>query len=94
MKQEALDDFFRRFRDGVLKLAALKELEIMSPENIVELKQKSDGIDVFVRNKEKLLLNTNEKVDLSGLLKSNKPNDEICRELKKIAENEIRNIIE
>lgn len=32
MKPEDLDEFFRRFREGIIKLAALKELENQNPE--------------------------------------------------------------
>jgi hypothetical protein len=34
MKSEDLDDFFRRFKEAILKLAALKELEMMGPEKV------------------------------------------------------------
>ena len=34
MKPEDLDEFFRRFREGIVKLAALKELENQNPEQL------------------------------------------------------------
>jgi len=84
MKPEDLDDLFRRFKDAVLKLAALKELEMMN----------SEKIEPFIMRKGKDLLLNDESIDLSLLLKSNKKPEQIFGELKIIGANELRTILE
>jgi aspartate/methionine/tyrosine aminotransferase len=84
MKPEALDDFFCRFKEAILKLAALKELEMMEPEKI----------ESFVMRKGKdLLLDAND-LDLSLLLNSNKSVEQVSLELKKTAENELNTMLD
>lgn len=93
MKPEDLDDFFRRFKDGIIKLAALKELEVMSLSFITELIQVPEKIESFIMKKEKDLLVNHNSVDLSLLLNSNNSPEQIYRELKEAAENELRIIL-
>jgi len=93
MKPEDLDDFFRRFKDGVLKLAALKELETLSPDDIASLKEKAGGLDSFIRTKHKALLSTRDPgalTEISGSM----TNEEICLLLKNTVKNELSAILE
>jgi len=94
MKPEDLDDFFRRFGDGIVKLATLKELEIIPPEVIIELKQAPEKIESFIRRKENDLLINIDTMDLSQILNGDKTPDQVRKELKKAAENELRAILE
>ncbi|MCK5674484.1 MAG: hypothetical protein KAH95_13980, partial [Spirochaetales bacterium] len=84
MKSEDLDDFFRRFREGIIKLSALKELESMEPGTL----------EGFISRIKKVFLPDSCYIDISLLPDSNKPADQICGELKMIAANELRTILE
>ncbi|MDX9800095.1 MAG: pyridoxal phosphate-dependent aminotransferase [Spirochaetia bacterium] len=94
MQPEDLDDFFRRFKDGVLKLAALKELEMICLDDVAFLKREPGGIEKFIREKEKTLLSTRKKLDLSAVLGSSIKDDEICSILKNASKNELSAILE
>ncbi len=93
MEPEDLDDFFRRFKEGILKLAALKELEMMNSEDVIELKKTSGRIESFIKRKAKDLLIVKDDTDLYMVLKSNKTPDEICMDLRNMAENELGTIL-
>ena len=86
MKPEDLDDFFRRFREGIVKLSALKELETMAPHSLEELNLISRLKNVF--------LSDSTYSDIFNLLNSNKSANQICEELKIIAADELRAIFE
>ena len=94
MKPEDLDDFFRRFRDGVLKLAALKELEDFTLERLSGIIKLHDGVKLFSDRMKKALISTAAPADILSILQSGKKAEEICMDLKKVAENEMRIILE
>jgi len=93
MKLEDLDDFFRRFKDGIVKLATLKELEMISPEVIIELKQTPEKIEPFIRRKEKELLLDSGTMNHFLSLNSDEIPDLLQEEFNKFAENELRAIL-
>ena len=93
MKREDLDDFFRRFKDGVLKLAALKELETINPDDIAALKQEAGGLENFIRTKQRALLSARDPGALQKI-SGNMTNDEICSLLKNAVKNELSAILE
>jgi len=93
MEPEDLDDFFRRFRNGIVKLSTLKELETMDPCFIESVNQIKEKKELFISRLKKILLCDSCFTEISLHLNSNKPADQICSELKIIAENELRTIL-
>lgn len=93
MTPDNLDDFFRRLKEGVLKLSALKKLESMTPEKLSAIKNEAGGIKQFASETEKVLLETAEPPNILSVLNSGKNNEEICSSLKNSAQNEIRSIL-
>ncbi len=95
MKPEDLDEFFRRFREGIVKLAAFKELETLTPENILTMRRLSEKHSkIFIREKEKDLLLTENDISKFFLLFDSKKNPEqVCQSLKEYTEKKLKTIL-
>jgi aspartate/methionine/tyrosine aminotransferase len=94
MKPEDLDDFFRRFRDGIIKLSTLKDLETMDPCYFERDYQMKEKIELFILSLKEKFLSDNCYTNISLLLNSDKSAYQICEQLKIIAVNELRVILE
>jgi len=93
MKPEDLDEFFRKFREGIVKLAALKELELITPEVILEVRKTPEKIASFIKQKENDLLINKDTMDLSLLINSEKCPEHVCEELIKYTVKELDSIL-
>ena len=93
MTPEDLDDFFRRYKDGAVKLAALKELESLTADKVSVIRSNRAGAEKFADKKEKSLLSTSGPFDISVLLNSGKSNEEICGVLKEAVQSELKSIM-
>lgn len=94
MQPEDLDDLFRRFREGIVKLVALKELETISPENIMKIKKSTDEIEDFISKNKKELLTLRMNPDLYSILMNGGNSQSISRQLHRLAEEELKTILE
>ena len=92
MQPEDLDDFFRRFKEGVPKLAALKELEDISAEKISLIRSSEERLDSFISCTEKSMLATAEP--LSNVFKRGITDEDLCNNLRDFSEAEMKAVLE
>ncbi len=88
-----LDDFFGRFGEGIIKLAALKELEVMTPEKIQQIRETPEKINLYISKKENDLLIQSGTAGVLHLINSNVRPREVSSALKKYTENELDAIL-
>ena len=93
MSPEDLDDFFRRYSGGVLKLSVLKELETMSVEKLSQIRKSGNASLKFSEEKEKALLFTSSPFNILKLLESGKTDEELCSIFRKAVDDELKSIM-
>ena len=93
MTAEDLDDFFRRYKDGAVKLAALKELETLTEEKVSKIRKNRQETEKFSSEKEIKLLLTSSPFNILQILESSRSDEDICSILKKAVDCELESIM-
>jgi aspartate/methionine/tyrosine aminotransferase len=94
MREEDLHEFFRRYKQGMIKLAALKHLEEMSAESVKTMRLNHKGTQFFCKKMENDLLNGEDSSLLYSLILNKKTPEQACIDLKKYTENELNTILD
>ncbi len=94
MKAEDLHDFFQRYRQGIIKLAALKELETLSIESLEMLRERREAVESFSSRMERDLLLNGSSSGIISMILNKKSSRQICDDLKKYTEEELKTILE
>ena len=93
MTPDDLHEFFRRYRQAFIKLAALHNLEYLKEEFVERLRQDRTAAVNFCRRMEKDLMVSRDSPELFPLIWNSRTVKSVCRDLKKYTKRELETIL-